>query len=659
MEQFLSQSSPKGSLFQSSNSSSSSTSSSSTSSSTSRWPKVNRHQPCPTCGKKNKCLLAPDGTAVLCWRSAAGADQGKVRQLDKPAKPRPSATTHKKLTASLHNGNKSPGQGRGATRPAAKADLNDFARACAKPAGTPPTRLAGLWTYTDAQARPVMAVVRLDVLTRRGVATGEKRYLPTHRKKGQWHLGDPDGALPLYRRPSLTEPTGPVVIVEGEKAADALADALAGCGLTVTTTAHGASAPGKSDLSPLDGREVWLLPDHDHAGRRYTKTLARLLLARDDTRAVRRLDVAALAERLGQSLDVGEDVADLIERHANAGQDKVDVHDAMRDLAGATACTDAGKFLGAALLTKLGDETAKAVEWLWPGVLPLGALTVVAGEPGGGKTMLTMADWAGRVSAGLPWPGPDENAPHPAHKPGGVVLISGEDDPARTLLPRLLAHGGNADRVLCAKGVSRPDDRDDDRDDDESSDVSNDDKSARAWSLSDLPYLRRAIRSAEVAGMAPVKLVVIDPVSSFLRGTDGNNNTELRALLTPLRDWAEEAGLAVVLVTHLKKHATGRATDAVIGSIGQVGAARSAWMLAKDKRRPRQRNLLPIKNNLGSDTHGYAFELVEVESTTGPGTSVLRPMLQTATTADTALGDASEVDHDVGDDPADSLLDLL
>ena len=41
-----------------------------------RWPTANREHPCPVCDHTNRCRIAPDGTAAICWRNG-----GKVQQL--------------------------------------------------------------------------------------------------------------------------------------------------------------------------------------------------------------------------------------------------------------------------------------------------------------------------------------------------------------------------------------------------------------------------------------------------------------------------------------------------------------------------------------------------------------------------------------------------
>jgi hypothetical protein len=45
-------------------------------SSKTKWPTVTRERPCPICSHSNRCLIAPDGLAALCWRNG-----GKVQQV--------------------------------------------------------------------------------------------------------------------------------------------------------------------------------------------------------------------------------------------------------------------------------------------------------------------------------------------------------------------------------------------------------------------------------------------------------------------------------------------------------------------------------------------------------------------------------------------------
>ena len=70
-----------------------------------------------------------------------------------------------------------------------------------------------------------------------------------------------------------------------------------------------------------------------------------------------------------------------------------------------------------AILERLADVTREFLDWLWPGRIPLGKLTLLAGDPGLGKSFVTL-DIASRVSRGAAWP----DMPLFKTTPGGVIL---------------------------------------------------------------------------------------------------------------------------------------------------------------------------------------------------------------------------------------------
>ena len=83
------------------------------------------------------------------------------------------------------------------------------------------------------------------------------------------------------------------------------------------------------------------------------------------------------------------------------------------------------------------------VNWLWQGRIPLGKITMLDGDPGLGKSLLTI-DLTARVTRGRLMP---DDSPGIVGG-GGVVLLSGEDDAADTVRPRLDAAGADVTRVL-------------------------------------------------------------------------------------------------------------------------------------------------------------------------------------------------------------------
>ena len=289
---------------------------------------------------------------------------------------------------------------------------------------------------------------------------------------------------------------------------------------------------------------------------------------------------------------------------------------------------------GTPVLVQLADVTPEPVTWLWPGRIAVGKLTLIAGDPGLGKSFLTL-DIAARVTRGTAWP----DAPGTARTPRGVVLLSAEDDVADTILPRLLAAGADVSRVVALQAVKS---------------VTNGRESARAFDLSrDLPALEDAIRAAPGCG-----LVVIDPVTAYLGRVDSHKNAELRGVLAPLAAIAAAHRVALVAVTHLNKNAGSAAIYRTMGSLAFTAAARAAWAVTKAKDDPRRRLLVPIKNNIASDTGGLRFTFVEAPGHEQP-TLAWEPAPVNVTADDALACEQDGRGRTERDDAGDWLCDLL
>lgn len=156
--------------------------------------------------------------------------------------------------------------------------------------------------------------------------------------------------------------------------------------------------------------------------------------------------------------------------------------------------------MGAAVLTRLSTVEPIAVEWVWPGRLARGKYTLLAGDPGGGKSSLTL-DCAARLSRpGARWPdGPP--APH-----GCTLLLTAEDGLADTVRPRVDRYGGDPSQIIVLEAVQ-------------------DTSGRRPLNLArDLAILIDAIREVRPA------LVVIDPFTAYLGSTDAHRDSEVRGL---------------------------------------------------------------------------------------------------------------------------------
>ena len=241
---------------------------------------------------------------------------------------------------------------------------------------------------------------------------------------------------------------------------------------------------------------------------------------------------------------------------------------------------------------RMCDVAPQPIHWLWPGRIARGKVTIIAGNPGLGKSQVTV-NLASIVTTGGEWPLNGGQC-----EVGNVVMFSAEDDPADTIRPRLDAVAADSGRVVFVDAVQK-----------EPRGVRSE---LRSFDLTrDLPKL-----SATLSKIGDVALVIVDPVTAYLGATDSHKNAEVRAVLAPLAELAAEHGAAVVCVSHLNKNSGQEALLRIMGSLGFVAAARAAFAVCKDKEDPDRCLFLPLKNNLSAGGDGLAFR---VEELTLPG----------------------------------------
>lgn len=232
------------------------------------------------------------------------------------------------------------------------------------------------------------------------------------------------------------------------------------------------------------------------------------------------------------------------------------------------------------------DLTPEPVRWLWQDWLALGKLHILAGAPGQGKTTIAMA-LAATVTLGSMWPDGKRSMS------GNVLVWSGEDDPADTLLPRLLAAGAVRERCFFIQGTRAAD------------------GSVRPFDpAQDLASLHQAIE--HIGG---VRLLVVDPVVSAVTG-DSHKNTEVRRALQPLVDLAAAVDCAVLGITHFAKGGQGQdPAQRVVGSVAFTAVARVVLVAAKVQSEDGddRRILARSKSNIGPDGGGFEYHLEQTE----------------------------------------------
>jgi len=201
------------------------------------------------------------------------------------------------------------------------------------------------------------------------------------------------------------------------------------------------------------------------------------------------------------------------------------------------------------VVRRLSDVAAEPMGWLWPLYIPLRAITLLDGDPGRGKSTL-LADLTARVTRGDYAPSSDDAMPT-----GAVLMLSGEDDFASVVRPRLEAARADLAKVFALTEV-----------------MSLSDSARQRISLADhVEAIEDACREHGI------RLVIVDPVMDFLGGgVDSRSDHAVRNALAPLAAMARELDLAVVLVRHLVKRQSGGALNHGSGSIAFGGLARSA-----------------------------------------------------------------------------------
>ena len=279
------------------------------------------------------------------------------------------------------------------------------------------------------------------------------------------------------------------------------------------------------------------------------------------------------------------------------------------------------------------DIKPLAIRWLWPGWLAKGKLHILAGAGGTGKTTLLLSLIA-TITTGGRWPDGEL-----CQERGNALIWSSEDDPADTLVPRLIAAGADLSRVhiiqgrINAQGEADP------------FDPSN-----------DIGLLRDTVR--ELGG---VSLLMLDPVVSAVKG-DMHKANDVRRGLQGVVDFAEANLCAVVGISHFAKGGAGSSpADRVIGSQAFSALARTVLVAAKQQDSD-ARVLARAKSNIGTDEGGVSYTIEpctisgEIETTHVVWGEAIAGSAREILGDVEATGDEEQTD---ADDPSDCLYRIL
>jgi AAA domain len=243
-------------------------------------------------------------------------------------------------------------------------------------------------------------------------------------------------------------------------------------------------------------------------------------------------------------------------------------------------------------LVSLSNIEAEIQEWLWKNRIPKDALTNISGDADKGKS-LVLYDLMARLSTGADMP---DGSPNPfGGRPMKVILMFSEGSLKTTVKPRMMVMNANMDNVLALKSVSRKGETDPDK---------------RQFSLEqDLNLLRQALQENP-----DVVLIGFDPITNYLGDKcNMNRSQDVRRVLTPLGELAEDCGVTVVAIIHFNKNRDMSAMHRTGGAAALVEVPRAAWCCLPDDD-PEYKGgfvFVPIKNNLGKRVGGLRYHIEE------------------------------------------------
>ena len=435
-------------------------------------------------------------------------------------------------------------------------------------------KAVALHPYVDVAGNSIFWRIRL-----KHPDTGDKWIRPMKLNGDGYELGEPqfECGKPLYALARIANKLSEIVwIVEGEQKADAL-NKLG----FVATTSGGATSASGADWNPISGRNCIVWPDRDAPGKGYASEVTGILLKLGCK--VSCIDVDKL------SLDIGEDIMDWLAAHPDATASDILALPQCIPIPTKEIKRDE-EYSPTVSLVRASDITPEPISWLWVGWLAEGKVHILGGAPGTGKTTISMA-LAATVTTGGRWPDGTRSP---------VVIWSGEDDPADTLVPRLMLSGANVGRIYFITDVTDHNER-------------------RSFDpAKDIEPLRRKLEE-----ISDVRLLIVDPIVSAIAG-DSHKNAEVRRGLQPLADLAASMRCALLGITHFSKGTSGREpVERITGSLAFGALARVVLVAAKHQEEGEDgrttRLLLRAKSNIGPDDGGVEYDLQtsELENHTG------------------------------------------
>ncbi len=267
------------------------------------------------------------------------------------------------------------------------------------------------------------------------------------------------------------------------------------------------------------------------------------------------------------------------------------------------------------------------IEWLWPDRIPLGKFTLFYGLPDQGKSTVVV-DIISRGSTGREFS--DRSNPLEAFD---TIVLTAEDDPDDTYVPRLMVAGADLKRVHFAQSVLS----------------GSEDVADRAIALDrDLHSLERLLEKHPAT-----RLLVVDPISAYLGEKDQNKDKEVRPLLFEIRELSRRTRVTVIGITHFNKNSDQAAIHRASGAGAWTQVPRALWAFVPapvDEENTQGQDVQPdhlmlnAKLNIARDKTGfrYGFDSVPVrvkDTRTGQMVEATAPRIKWLGKSESVLDD--------------------
>lgn len=216
------------------------------------------------------------------------------------------------------------------------------------------------------------------------------------------------------------------------------------------------------------------------------------------------------------------------------------------------------------------------IEWLWKPYIPLGKLTMFAGDPSVGKSFISTF-LASTISNGGKFPFSDENI-----ESGKVVILNAEDGNADCIKKRLRLSNANFENVYTLSSIDNK-------------------KFFTLKNLSDLEEMIKEIKP---------KLIIIDPITSYYgENVDTFKDSAVRAILAPVVELASKYKVALLGILHFNK-SNDKAIYKMNGSIANMGLPRSV-IYAVHSNNDDERLLIHIKSSNAELGESIAYRITD------------------------------------------------